>query len=67
MGRDQCSSGCVGGSLFHLFLGNERDIDRLFIPIAGAVILVSGAAGLRVSPLLPTISSARCSPTRVQP
>jgi uncharacterized membrane protein YeaQ/YmgE (transglycosylase-associated protein family) len=48
--------GCVGGSLFHLFLGNERDIDRLFISIAGAVILVSGAAAyLRVSPLLPTM------------
>ena len=48
--------GCVGGSLFHLFLGNEREIDRLFISIAGAVILVSGAAAyLRVSPLLPTM------------
>ncbi|HEX5075738.1 MAG TPA: cation:proton antiporter [Gemmatimonadaceae bacterium] len=48
--------GCVGGSLFHLFVGNERDIDRLFISIAGAVILVSGAAAyLRVSPLLPAM------------
>jgi Kef-type K+ transport system membrane component KefB len=48
--------GVVGGSLFHLFVGNERDIDRLFISIAGAVILVSGAAAyLRVSPLLPTM------------
>ncbi len=48
--------GCVGGSLFHLFVGNEREIDRLFISIAGAVILVSGAAAyLRVSPLLPTM------------
>jgi len=48
--------GCVGGSLFHLFVGSERDADRLFISIAGAVILVSGAAAyLRVSPLLPTM------------
>jgi len=48
--------GVVGGSLFHLFVGNEREIDRLFISIAGAVILVSGAAGyLRVSPLLPAM------------
>ena len=48
--------GCIGGSLFHLFVGNERAIDRLFISIAGAVILVSGAAAyLRMSPLLPTM------------
>jgi Kef-type K+ transport system membrane component KefB len=48
--------GCVGGSLFHLFVGNDREVDRLFISIAGAVILVSGAAAyLRVSPLLPTM------------
>jgi hypothetical protein len=48
--------GVVGGVLFHLFLGRERDIDRLFIALAGALILASGAAAhLRVSPLLPTL------------
>jgi hypothetical protein len=46
--------GCVGGALFHLFVGTERNVDRLFISIAGAVILASGAAAyLRLSPLLP--------------
>ena len=45
--------GVVGGALFHLFVGEERKVDRLFISLAGAVILVSGAATyLRVSPLL---------------
>ncbi len=48
--------GVVGGTLFHLFLGEERKIDRLFIALAGAVILASGAAAyLRLSPLLPTM------------
>ena len=48
--------GVVGGILFHLFLGRERQIDRLFIALAGAVILASGAAAyLRLSPLLPTM------------
>ncbi len=48
--------GLVGGALFHLFLGRERQIDRLFIALAGALILVSGAAAyLRVSPLLPAL------------
>jgi hypothetical protein len=48
--------GVVGGALFHLFLGRERHIDRLFIALAGALILVSGAAAyLRVSPLLPAL------------
>lgn len=48
--------GLVGGALFHLFLGRERHIDRLFIALAGALILVSGsAAHLRVSPLLPAL------------
>lgn len=46
--------GVIGGALFHLFLGRERDIDRLFIALAGAIILVSGAASfLALSPLLP--------------
>lgn len=45
--------GVVVGVLFHLFVGGERDVDRLFISLAGGVILVSGAAAyVRVSPLL---------------
>ncbi|MBX6364270.1 MAG: hypothetical protein IRZ00_10420 [Gemmatimonadetes bacterium] len=48
--------GLVGGALFHLFLGEERSGDRLFIALAGAIILASGAAAyLRLSPLLPTM------------
>ena len=45
--------GVVGGALFHLFVGEERKVDRLFVSLAGAVILVSGGATyIRVSPLL---------------
>lgn len=45
--------GAVGGILFHLFVGAERKVDRLFISLGGAIILVSGAATyLRLSPLL---------------
>lgn len=45
--------GVVGGILFHLFLGRESHVDRLFISLTGGVILVSGAASyVRVSPLL---------------
>lgn len=48
--------GVVGGALFHLFLGGEREVDRLVISLAGAVILVSGAAAyLRLSPLFPSM------------
>jgi hypothetical protein len=48
--------GVVGGTLFHLFLGEERNIDRLFISLAGAIILASGAAAhMRLSPLLPAM------------
>lgn len=48
--------GVVGGTLFHLFLWGERQIDRLFIALAGAIILASGAAAyLALSPLLPTM------------
>ncbi|MGQ0562537.1 MAG: hypothetical protein ACT443_11765 [Gemmatimonadota bacterium] len=48
--------GVIGGSLFHLFLGPERNPDRLFIAMAGAIILASGAASyLRISPLLPAL------------
>jgi hypothetical protein len=46
--------GVIGGALFHLFLGEERDQDRLFISLAGAIVLMTGAATyLRLSPLLP--------------
>lgn len=45
--------GAVGGTLFHLFLAEERKSDRLFIALAGGVVLVSGAATyLRLSPVL---------------
>lgn len=45
--------GLIGGALFHLFLGGEANIDRLFVALAGALILVSGAAAyLGLSPLL---------------
>jgi hypothetical protein len=44
--------GAIGGMLFHLFLGSEAHLDRLFIALAGAIILVSGAtAYLQLSPL----------------
>src|SRR5690606_41478623 len=46
----------LGGILFHLFLGPERKVDRLFIALAGALILTSGAAAyMRLSPLLPAM------------
>lgn len=45
--------GVLGGTLFHLFLGEERQIDRLIVALGGAVILASGAAAyLNVSPIL---------------
>ncbi|HEY9449700.1 MAG TPA: cation:proton antiporter, partial [Gemmatimonadaceae bacterium] len=45
--------GVVGGALFHLFLGGETHQDRLFISLAGAIILASGAAAyLHLSPVL---------------
>lgn len=48
--------GVVGGALFHLFLGDEKKIDRLFIALSGAIILASGAAShLRLSPLFPAM------------
>ncbi|HET9949290.1 MAG TPA: hypothetical protein VFQ22_10240 [Longimicrobiales bacterium] len=48
--------GLVGGALFHLFVGQEQHVDRLFIALAGALILCSGAAAhLRLSPLLPAL------------
>lgn len=49
-----CAVGVTGGALFHLFLGEERHPDRLFISLAGAIIFVTGAASfLQLSPLLP--------------
>ncbi|HEY0811587.1 MAG TPA: hypothetical protein VGD49_15560, partial [Longimicrobiales bacterium] len=48
--------GVVGGTMFHLFIGAERDRDRLFIALAGSIILASGAtAYLRLSPLLASL------------
>jgi Kef-type K+ transport system membrane component KefB len=48
--------GCLGGALFHLFLGRERDRDRLYLSLVGALTLASGAAAFtRLSPLLPTM------------
>lgn len=48
--------GVVGGALYHLFLGGERNPDRLFIALAAAITLASGtAAYARLSPLLPTM------------
>ena len=45
--------GAVGGALFHLLIGDEKRVDRVFISLAGMVILVSGAATyLRLSPLM---------------
>lgn len=44
--------GIVGGTLFHIFIGDEKKVDRLFISLSGAIILVSGAAAaLRLSPV----------------
>ncbi len=48
--------GMVGGWLFHLFLGEERSLDRLFIAVAGAVVLTTGAANyVGMSALLPGV------------
>ncbi len=45
--------GVAGGTLFHLFLGEERHPDRLFIALTGAVVLVTGTAWyLELSPAL---------------
>jgi hypothetical protein len=45
--------GMTGGALFHLFLGEDSTVDRLFISLGGAIILISGAAAyLHLSPLL---------------
>ena len=45
--------GLTGGALFHLFLGGDVTVDRLFISLGGALIMISGAASyLHLSPLL---------------
>lgn len=45
--------GAVAGLLFHLFVRDERDVDRLFVSLTGGVILVSGAATYAgLSPIL---------------
>ncbi|HET7187685.1 MAG TPA: hypothetical protein VFI52_05995, partial [Gemmatimonadaceae bacterium] len=45
--------GVACGVLFHLFVGDEHDSDRIFVSLAGGVILVSGAASyVGLSPLL---------------
>jgi Kef-type K+ transport system membrane component KefB len=45
--------GVVGGTLFHLFLGEEKHPDRLFVSLAGAVVITSGAAAyLELSPAM---------------
>lgn len=48
--------GVIAGILYHLFLGRERDPDRLFIALAAAITLASGTAlYARLSPLLPAM------------
>lgn len=45
--------GVLGGTLFHVFLGDTPDVDRLFVALVGGVVMVSGAATyLRLSPLM---------------
>ena len=56
--RDLSASaiGLVAGWLFHLFLGDERSPDRLFIAMAGAVVLTTGAANyVGMSALFPGV------------
>jgi len=48
--------GVGGGWLFHLFLGDEERVDRLFISLAGVLVLISGVSTyLHLSPLLSTM------------
>jgi Kef-type K+ transport system membrane component KefB len=45
--------GVVGGALFHVFIGDTPESDRLFVALAGGIVLVSGASTyLGLSPLL---------------
>jgi Kef-type K+ transport system membrane component KefB len=49
--------GVAGGTLFHLFLGDDPPEDRLVVALGGAVVLVSGtAAHLGLSPTLATLT-----------
>jgi hypothetical protein len=49
--------GVLGGALFHLFLGEERSVDRLWVALGGAIMLTSGAADyLQLSPTLATLA-----------
>jgi Kef-type K+ transport system membrane component KefB len=49
--------GVVGGTLFHLFLGDDPPEDRLVVALGGAVVLASGtAAHLGLSPTLATLT-----------
>jgi uncharacterized membrane protein YgcG len=44
--------GVASGAMYHLFLGDERNTDRVFISLAGAAILACGtAAYLELSPV----------------
>lgn len=48
--------GALGGTLFHVFLGDTPDRDRLFVALVGGIVMVSGAATyLDLSPLLPSV------------
>lgn len=48
--------GVLGGMLFHVFLGDTPDADRLFVALVGGVVMVSGAATyLRLSPLMSAV------------
>ena len=48
--------GVVGGTLFHVFLGDVYDSDRLFVSLVGGIVMVSGAAMyLRLSPLFSAV------------
>lgn len=48
--------GVVGGTLFHVFLGDTYDSDRLFVSLVGGIVMVSGAATyLRLSPLFSSV------------
>jgi hypothetical protein len=50
------SIGALGGMLFHVFLGETPDRDRLFVALVGGIVMVSGAATyLALSPLLPAL------------
>lgn len=45
--------GALGGTLFHVFLGETPERDRLFVALVGGIVIVSGAATyMDLSPLL---------------